>query len=169
MALHGEGEPQANAFQRLTQALTIALFAQWQTYNNGVHMDWDTFRSIDFEDLARAAYGPASEWLRENAERDSDSDSDRLREVLTTLAAEVAKDGQAPKWISERLAFLARADELIWGNPKDQDYDDHSVKGELADLREDFMSLARTLENGTDQAWTRAAIATRIWGILGAT
>lgn len=55
MALNGEGEPQPTLMQAATQAVTIELFAQWQTYANGVHMDWDTFRSIDFRALAVAA------------------------------------------------------------------------------------------------------------------
>lgn len=54
MALHGEGEPQPTLLQAATQAATIELFTQWQTYANGVHMDWDTFRSIDFRALAVA-------------------------------------------------------------------------------------------------------------------
>lgn len=55
MALHGEGEPRPTLLQQAEQAVKIELFAQWQTYRNGVHMDWDTFRSIDFRALAIAA------------------------------------------------------------------------------------------------------------------
>jgi hypothetical protein len=55
MALNGEGEPQPTLMQVATQAATIELFTQWQTYRNGVHMDWDTFRSIDFRAIAVAA------------------------------------------------------------------------------------------------------------------
>lgn len=55
MALNGEGEPTPTLLQTATQAVTIELFRQWQTYRNGVHMDWDTFRSIDFEALALEA------------------------------------------------------------------------------------------------------------------
>lgn len=54
MALNGEGEPQPTLMQVATQAATIELFTQWQTYRNGVHMDWDTFRSIDFRAIAVA-------------------------------------------------------------------------------------------------------------------
>jgi hypothetical protein len=54
MALHGEGEPAPTRLQAATQAATIELFTQWQTYRNGVHMDWDTFRSIDFRAIAVA-------------------------------------------------------------------------------------------------------------------
>jgi hypothetical protein len=50
MALHGEGEPAPTRLQAATQAATIELFTQWQTYRNGVHMDWDT----DFETIALA-------------------------------------------------------------------------------------------------------------------
>lgn len=54
MALNGEGEPTPTTLQVATQAATVELFRQWQTYRNGVHMDWDTFRSIDFESVASA-------------------------------------------------------------------------------------------------------------------
>jgi hypothetical protein len=54
MALNGKGEPQPTLLQVATQAATIELFTQWQTYRNGVHMDWDTFRSIDFRSIAVA-------------------------------------------------------------------------------------------------------------------
>lgn len=54
MALNGEGEPQPTRLQAAVQAAKIELFTQWQTYRNGVHMDWDTFRSIDFETIALA-------------------------------------------------------------------------------------------------------------------
>ena len=71
MALHGEGEPRPTLIQQATQAVTIALFEQWQTYRNGVHMDWDTFRSINFEALAIAALtGAGFEIKAVNAERD---------------------------------------------------------------------------------------------------
>ena len=60
MALHGIGEPRATVHQRITQALKIELFTQWQTYNNGVHMDDDTFFSIDFARLADKAETAAS-------------------------------------------------------------------------------------------------------------
>lgn len=59
MALNGEGEPTPTLLQEATQAVTIELFRQWQTYRNGVHMTWDTFRSIDFEALALEALGTA--------------------------------------------------------------------------------------------------------------
>lgn len=59
MALNGEGEPLATPIQVATQAATIALFEQWQTYNNGVHMDWDTFRSINFNAIAVAVLASA--------------------------------------------------------------------------------------------------------------
>lgn len=54
MALNGAGEPHPTLMQAATQAATIELFTQWQTYRNGVHMDWDTFRSIDFHAIAVA-------------------------------------------------------------------------------------------------------------------
>lgn len=54
MTLNGIGEPRPTLVQVATQAATIALFEQWQTYRNGVHMDWDTFRSINFRDIAVA-------------------------------------------------------------------------------------------------------------------
>lgn len=59
MALNGEGEPQPTPVQVATQAATVALFEQWQTYRNGVHMDWDTFRSIDFNAIAVAVLASA--------------------------------------------------------------------------------------------------------------
>lgn len=59
MALNGEGEPQPTPVQVATQAATIELFKQWQTYRNGVHMDWDTFRSIDFNAIAVAVLASA--------------------------------------------------------------------------------------------------------------
>ena len=55
MALHGEGEPAPTLLQTAEQAVKIELFTQWQTYRNGVHMDRDTFDSIDFRALAVAA------------------------------------------------------------------------------------------------------------------
>lgn len=54
MALHGEGEPQPTLLQAATQAATIELFTQWQTYANGVHWNYDSFRSVDFRALAAA-------------------------------------------------------------------------------------------------------------------
>ncbi len=54
MALNGVGEPAPTLLQVATQAATIELFTQWQTYRNGVHMDWDTFRSINFRAIAVA-------------------------------------------------------------------------------------------------------------------
>lgn len=54
MALNGEGEPQPTLLQVATQAAMVELFTQWQTYRNGVHMDWDTFRSINFRAIAVA-------------------------------------------------------------------------------------------------------------------
>lgn len=54
MALHGEGEPQPTLLQVATQAATIELFTQWQTYRNGVHWDYDSFRSVDFRAIAVA-------------------------------------------------------------------------------------------------------------------
>lgn len=54
MALNGEGEPRATLMQRAEQAANVELYSQWQTYNNGVHMDWDTFRSINFRAIAVA-------------------------------------------------------------------------------------------------------------------
>ena len=55
VALHGEGEPAPTLLQTAEQAVKIELFTQWQTYRNGVHMDRDTFDSIDFRALAVAA------------------------------------------------------------------------------------------------------------------
>lgn len=54
MALYGEGEPQPTLLQVATQAATIELFTQWQTYRNGVHWDYDSFRSVDFRAIAVA-------------------------------------------------------------------------------------------------------------------
>lgn len=59
MALNGQGEPAPTMLQAATQYVKIELFTQWQTYQNGVHMDSDTFNSIDFEALAIAALGSA--------------------------------------------------------------------------------------------------------------
>jgi hypothetical protein len=59
MALNGKGEPAPTMLQAATQLVTIEFFRQWQTYQNGVHLDWDTFRSIDFEALALEALGAA--------------------------------------------------------------------------------------------------------------
>ena len=55
MTLNGVGEPAPTRLQAAVQALKIELYTQWQTYRNGVHMDSDTFESIDFETLALAA------------------------------------------------------------------------------------------------------------------
>lgn len=54
MALNGVGEPAPTLIQQATQSAKIELYAQWQTYQNGVHMDQDTFDSIDFRALALA-------------------------------------------------------------------------------------------------------------------
>ena len=54
MTLNGIGEPAPTLIQVATQAVKIELFTQWQTYQNGVHMDSDTFDSIDFRSLALA-------------------------------------------------------------------------------------------------------------------
>jgi len=59
MALNGEGEPRPTLMQVATQAATIELFRQWQTYANGVHMDYDTFRSINFRAIAEAVIAAA--------------------------------------------------------------------------------------------------------------
>lgn len=78
MALHGEGEPAPTPEARVAQALTIELFTQWQTYRNGVHMDRDTFNSIDFQALATAAVGA---W--------ESGDADARYGVVTLLTPEV--------------------------------------------------------------------------------
>lgn len=54
MALYGEGEPQPTLLQVATQAATIEMFTQWQTYRNGVHWNYDSFRSVDFRAIALA-------------------------------------------------------------------------------------------------------------------
>lgn len=79
MALNGEGEPRPTMLQVATQAATIELFTQWQTYHNGVHMDWDTFRSIDFRALAIAVM-TASGW---EFTADEVADMPKLRALLT--------------------------------------------------------------------------------------
>ena len=79
MALHGEGEPQPTLLQQATQAATIALFEQWQTYRNGVHMDWDTFRSINFRAIAVAVMTAMG--LEFTA--DEVLDTPKLRKLLT--------------------------------------------------------------------------------------
>jgi hypothetical protein len=55
MTLNGVGEPAPTRLQAAVQAAKIELYTQWQTYRNGVHMDSDTFNSIDFETLVLAA------------------------------------------------------------------------------------------------------------------
>lgn len=71
MTLYGEGEPQPTLLQQATQAAMIALFTQWQTYRNGVHMDWDTFRSIDFRAIALASLTSAGFEITMNAVTDT--------------------------------------------------------------------------------------------------
>jgi hypothetical protein len=79
VALNGEGEPQPTLLQVATQAATIELFTQWQTYRNGVHMDWDTFRSIDFKKIAVAVMTAAG-W---EFTADEIPDMPALRRLLT--------------------------------------------------------------------------------------
>lgn len=79
MALNGEGEPAPTLLQTATQFVKIELYRQWQTYQNGVHMDRDTFDSIDFEALALEALGAAG--LTFTA--DGVTDVPRLRRTLT--------------------------------------------------------------------------------------
>lgn len=88
MALHGEGEPHPTLLQAATQAATIELFTQWQTYRNGVHMDWDTFRSIDFKAIAIAVM-TASGW---EFTADEVPDMPKLRALLTKPSPFAALD-----------------------------------------------------------------------------
>lgn len=91
MALHGEGEPQPTLLQVATQAATIELFTQWQTYRNGVHMTWDTFRSIDFRALAVATLTAAGFDVKMvDATLQLPQLDDDMREV-------VARQGSMPK------------------------------------------------------------------------
>lgn len=99
MALHGEGEPQPTLLQRATQAATIELFTQWQTYRNGVHMDWDTFRSIDFRALAIAVM-TASGW---EFTADEVPDAPKLRKLLTqpSVFGTIAREAQMQAIVDE--------------------------------------------------------------------
>ena len=79
MALHGEGEPQPTLIQVATQAATIELFTQWQTYKNGVHWDYDSFRSVDFRAIAVAVLTAAGFEIT----ADDVMDHPQLRKLLT--------------------------------------------------------------------------------------
>lgn len=79
MALNGEGEPQPTLLQVATQAATIELFTQWQTYRNGVHWDYDSFRSVDFRAIAIAVLTAAGFEITEN----DITDMPKLRKLLT--------------------------------------------------------------------------------------
>lgn len=79
MALHGEGEPQPTLIQVATQAATIELFTQWQTYKNGVHWDYDSFRSVDFRAIAVAVLTAAGFEIT----ADDVADHPQLRKLLT--------------------------------------------------------------------------------------
>lgn len=78
MALNGEGEPQPTLLQVATQAATIELFTQWQTYRNGVHWDYDSFRSVDFRAIAIAVLTAAGFEITEN----DITDMPKLRKLL---------------------------------------------------------------------------------------
>lgn len=93
MTLNGVGEPAPTRLQAAVQAAKIELYTQWQTYRNGVHMDSDTFESIDFETLALAAImgagisvadvdlnTPPTTWVRKVGESD---DAPKMRKLLT--------------------------------------------------------------------------------------
>lgn len=90
MALNGEGEPQPTPVQVATQAATIALFEQWQTYRNGVHMDWDTFRSIDFNAIAVAVLTSAGYEIT----GDEITEMPKLRKLLAQPSPFAATDGE---------------------------------------------------------------------------
>lgn len=79
MALNGEGEPQPTLLQVATQAATIELFTQWQTYRNGVHWDYDSFRSVDFRAIAVAVLTAAGFEVTAG----DVTDTPKLRELLT--------------------------------------------------------------------------------------
>lgn len=79
MALHGEGEPQPTLIQVATQAAKIQLYTQWQTYRNGVHMDDDTFNSVDFRAIAVAVLTAAGFEVT----TDDVADHPQLRKLLT--------------------------------------------------------------------------------------
>lgn len=79
MALNGEGEPRPTLLQVATQAATIELFTQWQTYRNGVHWDYDSFRSVDFRAIAIAVLTAAGFEITEN----DITDMPKLRKLLT--------------------------------------------------------------------------------------
>lgn len=93
VTLNGVGEPRPTLVQAATQAATIELFAQWQTYNNGVHMNWDTFRSIDFRAIAVAALTGAGF---------------ELKSVEATLKLPT---------LDEHEAMTPKLDELLRSNP----------------------------------------------------
>lgn len=79
MALNGEGEPQPTLIQVATQAAMIELFTQWQTYKNGVHWDYDSFRSVDFRAIAVAVLTAAGFEIT----ADDVADHPQLRKLLT--------------------------------------------------------------------------------------
>jgi hypothetical protein len=92
MALNGEGEPQPTPIQVATQAATIALFEQWQTYRNGVHMDWDTFRSIDFNAIAVAVLASAGFEVT----GDEVTEMPKLRKLLTQPSSFARAEDEDP-------------------------------------------------------------------------
>lgn len=102
MALHGEGEPQPTLLQQATQAATIELFTQWQTYRNGVHMDWDTFRSVNFKAIALAVMTASGfEFTADDV-----PDMPKLRALLARPSAFAQTPGQAE--VTRRVAESAR-------------------------------------------------------------
>lgn len=99
MALNGEGEPQPTPVQAATQAATIALFEQWQTYRNGVHMDWDTFRSINFEAIAVAVLTSAGYEVT----GDEITEMPKLRKLLAQPSPFAKADAVTPQDITDEL------------------------------------------------------------------
>jgi hypothetical protein len=94
MALNGEGEPRPTLLQVATQAALVELFTQWQTYANGVHWDYDSFRSVDFRAIAVAVLTAAGVEVK----ADEVPDTSKLRKLLaepsvfTPTAAESTRD-----------------------------------------------------------------------------
>jgi hypothetical protein len=90
MALNGIGEPAPTLIQVATQAVKIELFTQWQTYHNGVHMNRDTFDSIDFRALALAVITATGITVT------ADDVADNAVEVTHVNSFSIPKDGNLP-------------------------------------------------------------------------